>query len=59
MDHSDIKRIFGAAYAVNGRVRRSGTKLRINVELLDCTDGEQLWSDRYDKTLDDLFDVVK
>jgi DNA-binding SARP family transcriptional activator len=57
MNHSDIQRMFGAAYAVNGRVRRSGAKLRISVELLDCANGEQLWSNRYDKSLDDLFDV--
>jgi DNA-binding SARP family transcriptional activator/tetratricopeptide (TPR) repeat protein len=57
MDHSDIQRIFGATYAVNGRVRRSGAKLRVSVELIDCANGEQLWSNRYDKTIDDLFDV--
>ena len=57
MDHSDIQRVFGAAFAVNGRVRRSGAKMRVSVELLDCASGEQLWSNRYDKTLDDLFDV--
>ncbi len=57
MGHSDIRRIFGATYAVNGRVRRSGAKLRVSVELLDCANGEQLWANQYDKALDDLFDV--
>ena len=57
MDHADIQRVFGATYAVNGRVRRSGARLRVSVELIDCASGEQLWSNRYDKTIDDLFDV--
>mgnify|MGYP001826290427 CR=1 FL=1 len=57
MDHSDIQNVFGATYAVNGRVRRSGAKLRISVELLDCAKGEQLWSNRYDVARDDFFDV--
>ena len=57
LDHCDIQRIFGATYAVNGRVRRSGARMRVSVELLECANGEQLWSNRYDKTLDDLFDV--
>jgi DNA-binding SARP family transcriptional activator len=57
MDHADIQRIFGATYAVNGRVRRSGARMRVSVELIDCMNGEQLWSNRYDKTIDHLFDV--
>lgn len=57
LNHSDIRKAFGATYAVSGRVRRAGNRLRVNVELLDCVNGEQLWANRYDSALDDLFDV--
>ena len=57
MDHTDIQRALGANYAVNGRVRRSGRRLRISVELVDCSTGDQLWADRYDRILDDFFEI--
>ena len=56
-NHSDIRRMFGATHVVSGRVRRAGSKLRLNIELVDCRNGQQMWTGRYDKTLDDLFDV--
>lgn len=57
LDYPDVQRIFGANYAVNGRVRRSGNRLRVSVGLIDCATGEQLWSNRYDKTVEHIFDV--
>lgn len=57
MDHTDIQRALGANYAVNGRVRRSGRRLRVSVELVDCSTGDQLWADRYDRILDDFFEI--
>ncbi len=55
--HSDIQRVFGADYAVSGRIRRFGRKLRVSVELFECKGGEQIWSERYDKPLEELFDI--
>jgi DNA-binding SARP family transcriptional activator/tetratricopeptide (TPR) repeat protein len=57
VDHSDIRRLFGATYAVTGRARRSGTNMRISVELLDCSTGQQIWANRYDQPLDQLFEI--
>jgi adenylate cyclase len=57
VSHADVRRMFGATHLVNGRMRRSGSALRVNVELVDCKTGQQMWSGRYDRTLDDLFDV--
>jgi DNA-binding SARP family transcriptional activator len=53
----DIRRMYGATYIVNGSVRRTGSKLRITVELVDCRNSQQLWAGQYDKALDDLFEV--
>jgi TolB-like protein/Tfp pilus assembly protein PilF len=47
----------GARYLVSGSVRRSGTTLRISAELVDGQSNETLWSQRFDRPLDDLFEV--
>ena len=45
----------GVRYVLDGSVQRSGEKLRVTVQLVDAVGGKQLWSERYDRKLDDLF----
>ncbi len=47
----------GVQYIVSGSVRRSGSRIRITAQLADAEHGTQLWSERYDRTLDDIFAV--
>ena len=47
----------GVATVLEGTLRRSGTRLRITVQLVDAVDGYQLWSDRYDRVIEDVFAV--
>ena len=42
---------------LEGSVRRSGDRVRITVQLSDVANGFQLWSERYDRELKDIFDV--
>ena len=42
---------------LDGSVRRSGDKVRVTVRLSDVGSGVQLWSDRYDRDIKDIFDV--
>src|SRR6266446_848358 len=42
---------------LEGSVRRSGTRLRITVQLVNASDGYHLWSERYDREMQDIFDV--
>ena len=42
---------------LEGSVRRAGDRLRITVQLSDVANGFQLWSERYDRELKDIFDV--
>ncbi len=42
---------------LEGSVRRSGQRLRVTAQLVDIADGFQLWSDRYDRQLDDVFAI--
>jgi TolB-like protein/DNA-binding winged helix-turn-helix (wHTH) protein len=52
-----IGRELGTRYIVEGSVRRSGGRVRINAELIDTSTGLQLWADRYDSELKDLFEL--
>ena len=46
-----------ARYVVSGSVQRGPDQLRVNVRLTDSTTGQQLWSERYERPLGDLFVV--
>jgi DNA-binding SARP family transcriptional activator/TolB-like protein/Tfp pilus assembly protein PilF len=56
-DPMEVARQVEARYAVTGTVRRSGEGVRISASLIDAPTGHNLWSGRYDATLDDLFAV--
>ena len=56
----DIKRTameLGADYVIEGSVRRAGQRLRITVQLISAEDDAHVWAERYDRTLDDIFEV--
>jgi adenylate cyclase len=50
-----IAREIDATYLIQGSVRRAGTKIRVTAELIAPESGEQLWTDRYDGDMGDLF----
>ena len=45
------------AAVLEGTLRRSGTRIRITVQLTDTNDGYQLWSERYDRVMEDVFEL--
>lgn len=47
----------GATYVVDGSVRRDGQRIRVTAQLVDAATGVQLWADRYDGELADVFAV--
>ncbi len=47
--------ILGVRYILEGSVRKAGGRVRIAVELIDAADGAQIWSDRFEDTLEDVF----
>jgi len=53
----EIGRSLGAQYVLEGSVRRAGERLRINASLLDVATGSHVWTERYDREMDDIFDV--
>ena len=52
-----IGALLGAAWALEGTVRRAGDRLRITAQLTSTEDGRLLWSERYDRTLEDVFAI--
>lgn len=54
---AQIGQQLGAAYALTGTLRRSGTRLRINAQLVDTRTDFPLWSERFDREMKDVFEV--
>ncbi len=54
---SQIARELGVQYIVEGSIRRSGIKARITARLFDPWSGNELWSERYDRELTEIFEV--
>ena len=47
----------GARYIVEGSVRKVGNRVRITAQLIDAEEDHHLWSEKWDRTLEDIFDV--
>jgi len=53
----EIAEDLGVRYVLEGSVRRAGNELRINAQLIDATTGGHLWADRYDGTMENIFEL--
>ena len=47
----------GVRYVLEGSVRRSGERVRVNAQLIDATTGGHVWADRYDGGIKDIFSL--
>ena len=47
----------GSRYIVEGSVRKGGNRVRITAQLIDAEEDHHLWSEKWDRTLEDIFDV--
>lgn len=56
-DVREIGRLLNVDTVLEGSVRTSGNRFRITVQLVKVSDGYHLWSDRYDREMEDLFQV--
>jgi TolB-like protein len=55
LDLREIAAELGVAYVLEGSVRRSGERMRITAQLIHADDGTHLWSQSYDRKIDDIF----
>ncbi|MCH9000599.1 MAG: adenylate/guanylate cyclase domain-containing protein [Proteobacteria bacterium] len=56
-DIKQVSRRLGVRYVLEGSVRKSGNRVRITAQLIDGTNGRHVWADRFDGTLEDIFDL--
>ena len=57
IDLEALGRQLGVRYALEGNVRRSGQTLRVTTQLVEIADGAVIWSERFDRPLDQLFEL--
>jgi len=57
VDLADVGAKLKVSTVLEGSVRRAGNRLRVTVQLVDVAKGFQLWSERYDRELADVFEV--
>jgi TolB-like protein/tetratricopeptide (TPR) repeat protein len=57
VDVKQIGRELGVRYVLEGSVRKGGNRVRITAQLIDAETGTHLWADRFDGSLEDVFDL--
>ena len=53
----EVGAALNVGHVLEGSVRRSGNRVRINVELIAIEEGYQVWSERYDRVMEDVFEI--
>ena len=53
----ELARQLGVTHVLEGSVRKAGRRIRINAQLVDTAANRQLWAERFDRELTDIFDI--
>jgi len=56
-DARTVAKELDATHIVEGSVRRSGNRMRVTTQLIDAETGHHMWAERFDRDLDDVFDL--
>jgi TolB-like protein/DNA-binding SARP family transcriptional activator len=57
IDSRDVGRKLGVRYLLEGSVRKMGSRIRVTAQLVDALHATQVWADRYDRDVFDLFEI--
>ena len=57
LDIAEVGRKLNVTTVLEGSVRRAGSRIRVTAQLVKVSDGYHLWSERYDRELDDVFAI--
>jgi TolB-like protein len=57
LEVTDIASQLGVRYILDGSVRKSGNQIRVTAQLVETPAGNQIWAERFDRNLDDIFEV--
>ena len=53
----EVGKELGADYVLEGSVRKAGQRIRVTGQLIDADTGSHIWADRYDRSLEDIFEL--
>ena len=56
-DLRQVGRELGVRYVLEGSLRKAGNRVRITGQLIDTTSGAHIWAERFDRALDDIFEL--
>ena len=56
-DVKEVAKQLSVSHVLEGSVRKAGTRVRINAQLIDGATGKHLWADRFDRDLTDIFEI--
>ncbi len=56
-DIRQVAKELGVRYVLEGSVRRAGNRIRLNAQLIEAESNHHVWAERYDRALEDIFDV--
>jgi len=57
VDVKEVGRTLGARYVLEGSVRKAANRVRVTGQLIDAETGHHVWAERYDRVLEDIFDL--
>ncbi|SHK41506.1 TolB amino-terminal domain-containing protein [Shimia gijangensis] len=57
VDVRQVKEEQGASHILEGSIRKAGSRIRISSQLVDAGTGHHIWTERYDRELEDIFDL--
>ncbi len=57
VDVKQVGRDLGVRYVLEGSVRKAADRVRITAQLVDAANGKHLWAERYDRKLEDIFEL--
>ena len=57
VDVAEVGQKLGVRYVLEGSVRKAGTRIRLNVQLIDAASRKHLWAERYEREIKDVFAV--
>jgi adenylate cyclase len=57
VDVAEVAKKLGVSHVLEGSVRKAGSRVRITAQLIDGAKGDHLWADRFDRELNDIFEI--
>lgn len=57
IDVRQVAKDLGVRYVLEGSVRKAGSRVRVTAQLIDAATGHHVWAERYDREMEDIFDL--